>query len=122
MKLSARIAALDLAPAQRRRIRDELVRVARSDGHIRPEETRLVDRLVPLTVDLKVPPASLDSLWRQGELLITACIYVAVADGEYGVEEARAVSALAHQLGLSARRLGELEQNTFAELAARARQ
>lgn len=120
MKLSTRIAALELSPAQRRRLRAELLRVAEADGHVRPEETRLVERLLPLAGQLQVEPAELDSLWRHGELLITACIYVAVADGEYGVEEARVISALAHQLGMSAHKLGEVEQRTFALLAERA--
>jgi hypothetical protein len=37
------------------------------------------------------------------------------------VEEARAVSELAHRLGLSARLLGEIEARTFEELERRAR-
>lgn len=118
MKLTERIAALDLSPPVRSRFRAELLAVARADGLLTGEEEKLVDRLVPPTgTDT---PAEIDALWRCRELLTEAAIYVSVADGEYRVEEARAVSELAHRLGLSARLLGEIETRTFAELRRRA--
>jgi len=118
VKLTERIAALDLPPPARLRFRAELLAVARSDGLVVREEQQLVDRLVPGAAESD--PAELDVLWRHREILTEAAIYVAVADGDYGVEEARAVSELAHRLGLSARLLGEIEARTFAELERRA--
>ena len=57
--------------------------------------------------------------WPCAELFLTACVYVAVADGEYAVEEARRISLFAHRLGYSARRLSELESRVFEELRQR---
>ena len=117
MKLTERIAALDLAPPARSRFRAELLVVARADGQLTGEEEKLVDRLVPPSGS--DAPAEIDALWRCRELLTEAAIYVSVADGEYRVEEPRAVSELPHRLGLSARLLGEIEARTFAELRRR---
>lgn len=116
MRLRQRLDELDISPSARRRFREELLGVARADGRVAEEEQRLIDRLLP------VEPgelAGIESLWRYRELLVEAAIYVSVADGEYRVEEARAVSELAHRLGLSARALHELEQRTFDGLKAR---
>lgn len=120
MKLSHRIAAAGLDPAQRRRFLEELRRVAAADGQICEEEFHLIERLLPGADALLDLPAELDALWAHGALLVTACIYVAVSDGEYGVEEARMISNLAHQLGMSAHQLSQLEARTFTELAERA--
>lgn len=123
VKLTERIAALDLPAPARLRFRAELLSVARADGLLGQEEERLVDRLAPATsgTETETQAAELDVLWRHREILTQAAIYVAVSDGEYGVEEARAVSELAHRLGLSARLLGEIEARTFKELERRAR-
>ena len=125
LTLSARIAALALSDAQRRCFADELRLVAAADGPPNAEELGLIERLLPpggapAAGESEVEPAGLQSLWRHAELLVIACIYVAVSDGEYTVDEARAVSVLAHQLGLSSRRLRQVEERTFAELARRA--
>ena len=47
------------------------------------------------------------------ELFVRACVTVALADGQYSVEEARLVSGLAHRLGVSAHQLAELETTVF---------
>ena len=127
MRLSARIAALKLGAGPRRRFRQALADLAAADGAANPAETRLIDRLLPADPE----PAGaeeaaadggnpLQGLWKHAEVVVEACLYVAVCDGEYSVEEARRVSELAHALGLSARRLREIESRTFAELALRA--
>lgn len=122
MKLSRRLAQASLSAAQQLLLLDMLRRVAAADGEIRADEVHLIQRLLPGADALTGEPGGLETLWPHKELAVTACIYVAVADGEYRVEEAREISRMAHQLGMSAHQLGELEQRTFAELAARARQ
>ncbi|MCK6502929.1 hypothetical protein L6R53_05955 [Myxococcota bacterium] len=119
MKLSARITALELSAPLQRRFRQVLAELAASDGEVNAAEARLIDRLAPPPVDDTVEPAPLQGLWKHAEVLVEACLFVAVCDGEYCVEEARRVSELAHALGLSARRLREVEARTFAHLQAR---
>lgn len=65
------------------------------------------------------PAAPFEALWPHAELYLTACVYVAVSDGQYRVEEARLISEHAHRLGFSARQLAELEARIFEELRAR---
>ncbi len=119
MKLRSRIAAAHLDPGQQRRLLRVLRDVAQADGRIVEAEFELIARLLPGADRLEVVAADLESLWPHAELVVTACIYVAVADGEYCVSEARHVSALAHGLGMSAHQLAELEARVFAELAER---
>ncbi|MCB9780897.1 MAG: hypothetical protein H6742_20175 [Alphaproteobacteria bacterium] len=119
-RLSRRIADAGLAPEVRRRFLDELRRVAAADGPVEEAEFSLIERLLPGADTIQAEPAELQSLWPHSELLLTACVFVAVADGEYGVEEARTISDLAHRLGLSAHQLGALEARVFGELQARA--
>jgi uncharacterized tellurite resistance protein B-like protein len=119
MRLSARIAALELGAPQQHRLRLVLAELAGADGALNPAEARLIDRLVPAPASEEVPPAPLQGLWKHAEVVVEACLYVAVCDGEYSVEEARRVSELAHALGLSARRLREVEARTFAALQTR---
>ena len=83
-----------------------------------PTKLKLIERLLGGALP-DVTPAPFEALWPHAELFLTACIYVAVTDGQYGVEEARHVSALAHRLGLSARQLERLEARVFAELKVR---
>lgn len=83
-----------------------------------PTKLKLIDRLLGGELP-DAAPAPFEALWPHAELFLTACIYVAVTDGRYGVEEARHVSALAHRLGLSARQLERLEARVFAELKLR---
>lgn len=118
MKLSRRIAAAGLSAPARQRLRLLLREVAVADGQVRAEEADLVRRLVP-EAEPAGEAAALDALWPHKELVVQACVYVAVADGAYGVEEARAVGRVAHQLGLSSHQLGRIEEAVFTELAAR---
>lgn len=119
MKLRRRIAAAHLDPAQQRRLLQVLREVAQADGRIVEAEFELIARLLPGADAIDTPAAELESLWPHAELVVTACIYVSVADGDYCVAEARYVSALAHSLGMSAGQLARLEERVFKELVDR---
>lgn len=118
-RLRKRIAAASLSPAVTCTFGEELARlVALSPEHAEIKQ-RLILRLLGDGAPEPTSPAPFDALWPHRELFLTACIYVAVTDGRYGVDEARQVSVFAHRLGLSAQGLERLETRVFAELQAR---
>ena len=119
MHLSSRIAESGLSNAVAQTFADGLKQVARADGPENDVERQLIDRLVDVLWTSDADPAPFEALWSCAELFLTACVYVAVADGEYAVEEARRISLFAHRLGYSARRLSELESRVFQELCHR---
>lgn len=82
----------------------------------------LIERLVDRFWSPTDTAAPFEALWPHAELFLTTCITVAVADGEYSVEEARAISLLAHRLGYSVRGLSGLESRVFADLKSRAQE
>lgn len=120
MRLSRRIAEAGLSPEVARAFAQGLRAVAEADGVMRDEEVALIDHLLAGQDADDAEPAAFDALWPHGELFLTACLYVAVADGDYGIEEARVVSEFAHRLGYSAHRLAQLEARVFHELQERA--
>ena len=122
MHLSFRIAESGLSNAVAQTFADGLKQVARADGPENDVERQLIDRLVDVLWTSGTDPAPFEALWTYAELFLTACIYVAVADGEYSIEEARRISLFAHRLGYSARRLSELESQVFQELRHRGAQ
>jgi hypothetical protein len=72
----------------------------------------LFDRLV----ERDEPPAPLDDLWPHADLVLAAALTIAVADGSYGVEEARVIGSLASRLGVSVAALAALEARVFDSL------
>ncbi|MFT5679664.1 MAG: tellurite resistance protein [Myxococcota bacterium] len=119
MHLSNRIAESGLSDAVAQTFADGLKQVAIADGPENDVERQLITRLVDVLWTSSSDPAPFEALWPCAELFLTACVYVAVADGEYAVEEARRISLFAHRLGYSARRLSELESRVFEELHQR---
>lgn len=99
---------------------ESLREVASAKGGLDGDEAALIDRLLGRMWTPEVQPAPFEAIWPHAELFLTSCIYVAVADGHYDVEEARVISAYAHRLGLSAAQLADLEARVFHELEARA--
>ncbi|MCB9745721.1 MAG: hypothetical protein H6740_24315 [Alphaproteobacteria bacterium] len=95
--------------------------VAAVDGGMHSSELVAVSSVLDTLTPDEAPPAPMEALWPYRELLIRTSIYVAVIDGGYSMREARAVSALAHQLGVSAHQLAEIEDEVFQELRAKAR-
>ena len=89
MHLSSRIAESGLSNAVAQTFADGLKQVARADGPENDVERQLIDRLVDVLWTSDADPAPFEALWSCAELFLTACVYVAVADGEYAVEEAR---------------------------------
>ena len=119
MRLKSRINDAGLSAAVARTFSEALTLVASAKGGLEGNETALINKLLGKHWSPEVEPAPFEALWPHGELFLTCCIYVAVADGHYDVEEARIVSGYAHRLGLSAAQLSELEARVFKELQAR---
>ena len=119
MHLSSKIAESGLSDAVAQTFADGLKQVAAADGPENDVERQLIARLVDVLWTSGSEPAPFEALWFYAELFLTACIYVAVSDGEYAIEETRRISLFAHRLGYSARRLSELESRVFEELRQR---
>jgi len=120
LSLAERIQTAGMSAAVARTFDEALRGLAGADGAVSGEEHALVDRLMGAQArEAAVAAAEFSALWPHAELFLTACIYVAVIDGSYGIEETRRVSDYAHRLGFSAHRLAELEARVFRELKAR---
>lgn len=136
MRLTARIADARMDDATAGVFVAALRQLALADGVVGDAEARLVARLTAGMAGSEVghlalgpAPAGLEDvhrgaevelLWPHAELFLTACIFVAVSDGEYGVDEARVISRYAHRLGMSSHQLSALEAKVFDQLKARA--
>jgi uncharacterized tellurite resistance protein B-like protein len=136
MRLTARIANARMDDATAGVFVAALRHLAGADGVVREPEAQLVARLtaglagsevgglllgpVLARVDDAHQGAEVELLWPHAELFLTACIFVAVADGDYGVDEARVISRYAHRLGMSSKQLAALEARVFEQLKARA--
>jgi hypothetical protein len=119
--LNERLSGADLSPSIRCRFGSELERLAQIDGRgFDPDEVILIMHVVG-AFDEKFSPAPFESLWHHADLFLTACLYVAVADGLYSVEKARHISSLANRLGWSAAQLSTLEGKVLHVLAERGR-
>ena len=118
-RLSQRVADAQLAPPVARTFAEGLMEVVAHDSTEEPTKRKLIRRVMGEALQPGSEAAPFEALWPHARLFLTACIYVAVTDGSYGVEEARHISALAHRLGLSARQLEQLEARVFAELKVR---
>lgn len=119
MRLVQRINAAGLSPAVARTFSERLAEVAGAKGGVAGDESALIGRLFGKMWSPADEAAPFEALWPHAELFLTACIYIAVADGHYDVEEARVVSVYAHRLGLSAVQLGELEARVLKDIAER---
>jgi len=106
----------------RLRFESELERLAQIDGQgFDPDEAVLIVHLLGDLESGSGTIAPFESLWLHARLFLTSCLYVAVADGGYSVEQARHISALATRLGWSARQLSDLEEAVLERLEARGR-
>lgn len=119
MRLAHRIRAAGLSGPVLRTFADNLTEIASAKGGLDGNETALINKLLGRELSGDHEPAPFEALWPHAELFLTCCIYVAVADGHYDVEEARAVSGFAHRLGFSAVQLSALEEKVFKELQER---
>lgn len=119
MRLIDRIASAGLSPSVARTFSERLAEVASAKGGLDGNETALINKLLGRYWTAESEAAPFDAMWPHAELFLTACIYVAVADGHYDVEEARVVSGFAHRLGLSAAQLSDLEARVFKDLQER---
>jgi hypothetical protein len=108
--------------AVRLRFESELERLAQIDGQgFDPDEAVLIVHILGDLGDGSGTIAPFESLWLHARLFLTACLYVAVADGGYSVEQARHISTLASRLGWSARQLSDLEKHVLERLEERGR-
>ena len=106
----------------RLRFEAELERLAQIDGQgFDPDEAVLIGHILGNLGDEPGTIAPFESLWLHARLFLTSCLYVAVSDGGYSVEQARHISALATRLGWSAGQLSALEKIVLERLEARGR-
>ena len=118
--LRRRIRCVDLAPAVLARWAHELDQLAQIDGRgFDPDEAALILRVMGEVQDVELAP--FDALLWHAELFLSACLFVAVADGQYTIEQARHISHLAGRLGWSAARLSRLEGQVLDDLERRGR-
>ena len=102
------------------RLAHELDIVAQIDGQgFDPDEAILILRVTGESDDSTM--AHFDALWRHAKLFLTSCLFVAVSDGQYSVEQSRHISHLASRLGWSAAQLAHLESMVLGQLERRGR-
>jgi len=118
MGLAEEIASAGLTQSMRRIFARALRVVAGADGTVDAAEMRSIQALMGGDLAGEAPREPIEAVWPHAELLVRACIHVALVDGSYGVEKARAVSLVAHRLGVSSRRLARLERQVFDQLKA----
>ena len=118
--LRMRVRQSQMSPSVLTRFAFELDRLAQIDGQgFDPDEAILILRVTGDPGSKQRAP--FDALWCHAGLFLTACLFVAVADGRYTVEQARHVSQLASRLGWSAVQLAELEATVLGQLEQRGR-
>jgi hypothetical protein len=116
------VAQAGMRRSVRLRFESELERLAQIDGQgFDPDEAVLIVHLLGDLGDEHGTIAPFESLWLHARVFLTSCLYVAVADGGYSVEQARHISAMATRLGWSARQLSNLEEEVLERLEARGR-
>ena len=118
-RLRQRVSDAAFDPEVARTIVAALEEIVSDEAEARATKQALIARVMGGPLD-PGPRAPFEALWPHADLFLTVCIYVAVTDGHYGVEEARHISGFAHRLGLSARQLERLEARVFEELKLRA--
>lgn len=118
-RLRQRVADAAFDPEVARTVLAALEEIVSDESEARSTKLALIAKVMGGPLD-PGPRAPFEALWPHADLFLTVCIYVAVTDGQYGVEEARHISAFAHRLGLSARQLERLEARVFEELKLRA--
>ena len=109
--LQEEIIQAKMSPAELSLFRSLLLEIGATNGSVKPLENQFIGHLFPSLEP--VDPAPIQSLWGHSELVITACVYVAVLSGRYPVEKARMVSKIAHVFGFSARKLRKLEEQAL---------
>jgi len=115
-----RVRQAQMAPSVLGRLAFELDRVAQVDGQgFDPDEAILILRMTGEHADQ--PMAPFESLWRYGEVFLSACLFVAVSDGRYSIEQSRHISRLASRLGWSAAQLADIEAEVLGQLEQRGR-
>ncbi len=97
-----------------------LVEVAGGDAALNDDQRALLRKFKEVLSPAE-EAAPFESLWPHAELFLRSCLYMAVIDGQYDIEEARRVSSFAQRLGLSVRQLSVLEGKVFSELKRRSR-
>ncbi len=121
--LQREIADSNLSAAQQRRFRRMIVDVVIDNGRIGTMESQYVQHLF-MTLDNPGGDdiADVESLWQHSELVLKTAITVSVLSGRYPIEQARRVSRLAQQFGLSAKKLRALEDQALRAIQFRGRQ
>lgn len=113
------ITEANLSDSEKSCLRDLLKEVGTADGNLNVLEEKFLDLLVP---GEDVPPSSLQELWNHSEIILTACVSMAVLGGRYPIEKARVISRIAHSLGYSSKNLRALEEQVLRMIHQRGEQ
>ena len=120
LELRLRIRRAQMPISLLARFAHELDQLAQIDGRgFDPDEAALILRVTGEVQDTEMAP--FDALWKHTELFLSACLFVAVADGQYTVEQSRHISHLADRLSYSVERLSILEGEVLGGLERRGR-
>ena len=114
MHLREMVQTARLSPQESRAFAAGLRSVASVEGPASMTEEAFIGRLC--AEDPTVEASGFEALWPHSKLFLTACICLAVVDGNYSVSKARKISDFAHKLGFSAFQLGQLESELFSAL------
>ncbi len=113
------ITEADFSQAEKSRLRALLQEVGSADGSLNVLEEKFLNLIVP---GEEVDPSTLQDLWNYSEIVLTACISMAVLGGRYPIEKARVISRIAHSLGYSSRNLRTLEEQVLRMIHQRGEQ
>lgn len=113
------ITEADFTDSEKACLRELLKKVGAADGNLNVLEEKFLDLIVP---EEEVPPSSLQDLWNRSEIVLTACISMAVLGGRYPIEKARVISSIAHSLGYSSKHLRTLEEQVLRMIHQRGEQ
>ena len=119
--LQKRVEHQFMGESVRRTMELELDRLAQIDGQgFDPDEAAVIIGILGDPTH-GAQSAPFGALRPYGDLFLTACLYVAVSDGRYTLEQSRHIGILAARLGWSAQQLAALERRVLRRLEARGR-
>ena len=117
--LHKEITDANFSDAEKSCLRRLLVEVGSADGMLNVLEEKFLELIVP---NKDVEPSPIQELWTHSEIVLTACVSMAVLGGRYPIEKARVISQIAHSLGYSSKNLRALEEQVLRMIHQRGEQ
>jgi hypothetical protein len=117
--LHKEITDANFSDAEKSCLRKLLIEVGSADGMLNVLEEKFLELIVP---DEDIEPAPIQELWTHSEIILTACVSMAVLGGRYPIEKARVISRIANSLGYSSKNLRALEEQVLRMIHQRGEQ